>query len=677
MAAALLRIRSKGRACLRRAEYHIKRSSTPSGAWRSHLKDLSAEGLRQSVRCFLKPLLDVSRKSDLVTSAKAVDPDSCITTVKEAERALCEGKIRVFGTEYDVGQSVNWSRDPRSGFTWPLDFHADLQLVDRRNAADVRVVWELNRCHHLVVMGKAYWCTGEAAYASRFRSETMDWARANPVCRGVNWSCSMEVAIRAVNLAWAYCFFCDSEELDRDFHLFLLSLLESHGIYIAKHLENLSAPRGNHYVADLVGLLYLGLLLPWSSHARRWVKLSVRELRREMSDQVLDDGLDFEGSIPYHRLVAELFLHAAVVLGKSSGEKTDADRSAVVNAAARTLGDAFLRRLELMCEAVIWYTRPDGLAPQIGDGDDGRLVKLGSPSLDVNDHRHISAVAGELFDREDFREHGSPCREDALWLFGRVPREPRGEHRDIESKAFKESGFYFMRRGSEYAAIHCANLGTGGKGGHSHDDSLSFELCFRGIPCLVDPGTFMYTGEPELRNVFRSTRSHNTIVVDDLDQNESSVEDLFTMHSRSSSRVLRWRHGVGTDVFRGAVEMRSGNGLDVSMVRQISFSKNRSTWQITDCIHGQGEHRIEWRFHLAPRVKAAIQRDRAVLEAPGGRLLEIRARDGRRLQIGMEEGWYSHGYGQRERIDVIVYRSTASIPAFFGFLIHSPGNGAD
>jgi hypothetical protein len=676
MVYTLLQLRSKGRTCLRRVEYHIKRQRTPSGAWHSPLKDLAVEELRRSVRCFLQPLLDVSCKSELVTLATAVDPDSCIKTVQETER-IREGRIRVFGTEYDFGQSVDWNRDPRSGFAWPLDYHGDLKLVDLRNTADVRVVWELNRCHHLVVMGKAYWYTGETAYASRFRSETMDWARANPICRGVNWSCPMEVAIRAVNLAWAYCFFCDSEELDRDFHLFLQSLLESHGINIVQHLENLSAPRGNHYVADLVGLLYLGLLLPWSSHARRWVELSVRELKREMSTQVLGDGLGFEGSIPYHRLVTELFLHAAVLLGKSKRRTADADHGAVIHAATQGLGAEFLRRLELMCEAVIWYTRPDGLAPQIGDGDDGRLVKLGSPSLEVNDHRHLCAVAGELFNREDLRDHGYPCREEALWMFGRIPVEPRAERRDIESRAFHTSGFYFMRRGAEYAAIHCADLGTGGKGSHSHNDSLSFELCFHGMPYLVDPGTYMYSGAPELRNVFRLTRSHNTILVDDLEQNEPLVGDLFTMHSRSSSRVVRWEHGTGTDVFRGMVEERSSKRNNIRIVRQIRFTENRTTWQITDSVYGQGKHQIEWRFHASPDVKAAVQGDRAVLVAPGGELLEIRAREESRLRIGVEEGWYSQGYGRRERIDVVVYRSTVSIPAFFGFMISSPCSSAD
>src|SRR5688572_5821765 len=52
-------------------------------------------------------------------------------------------------------ESPDWTRDPLSGASWPLEYHADLRLA-RSDGGDVRVVWELNRLGHLLTLGRAY-----------------------------------------------------------------------------------------------------------------------------------------------------------------------------------------------------------------------------------------------------------------------------------------------------------------------------------------------------------------------------------------------------------------------------------------------------------------------------------------------------------------------------------------
>ena len=76
--------------------------------------------------------------------------------------------------------------------------------------------------------------------------------------------------------------------------------------------------------------------------------------------QVLPDGADYESSVPYHRLVTELFLGAARL----------ADHM------RRAAAAAFSDRVERMVAFLAAVLRPDGLMPQIGDADDGRLHVL-------------------------------------------------------------------------------------------------------------------------------------------------------------------------------------------------------------------------------------------------------------------------------------------------------------
>ncbi len=69
----------------------------------------------------------------------------------------------------------------------------------------------------------------------------------------------------------------------------------------------------NHYLADIVGLLYLGLCLKEVGEAESWRTFAVRELAREMERQVLADGVHYESSLSYHRLVTEMFLSSALL----------------------------------------------------------------------------------------------------------------------------------------------------------------------------------------------------------------------------------------------------------------------------------------------------------------------------------------------------------------------------
>src|SRR5205814_1654187 len=133
-----------------------------------------------------------------------------------------------------------------------------------------------------------------------------------------------------------------------------------HGRFIRRHLE-WAKVRGNHYLSDVVGLLYVAALFSGGPEGRGWADWAGAELVSEMEHQVRADGCDHEMSVPYHRLVCELFLCGGRAAESLFGE----------------LPGAYWERLDGMLEFVRDYTRPDGLAPQIGDADDGRFLALG------------------------------------------------------------------------------------------------------------------------------------------------------------------------------------------------------------------------------------------------------------------------------------------------------------
>src|SRR4030095_4405607 len=155
--------------------------------------------------------------------------------------------------------------------------------------------------------------TGNEELAREFFNQLDSWREQNPIGFGANWSCAMEVALRAMNLLAAFTLFRRSAEVNDERLLQFLALLEQHGSHIQRNLEFSYIATGNHYLSDVVGLLWIGIMLPELRLASEWREWAFAELLREMDKQVLDDGGDFEASTGYHRFVLELFLYSFIL----------------------------------------------------------------------------------------------------------------------------------------------------------------------------------------------------------------------------------------------------------------------------------------------------------------------------------------------------------------------------
>lgn len=433
------------------------------------------------------------------------------------------------GDKY-LGENLPWNEDFKTGFVWKNKFYKNIRIVDLNNNSDVKVPWELSRFQHFFTLGKAYLLTDDEKYSLEFKNEIEDWIKNNPVEMSVNWSCTMDVAIRAINLIIGYFFFKDSKVISEDFWLVFNKNLYQHGRFIFKNLENKVKHTGNHYLSNIVGLIWLGIYFGQFIGADKrqhntpklWLSFGQMQLEKEMFIQVNEDGTNYEASTAYHRLVAELFLITTVLCNKN----------------AIKFSVQYTNRLEKMCEFVMDITKPNGLAPLIGDADDGRLVIVSNYSSWVRkDFSHILAIAGEYFDRDEFRYYGKNYKEDALWIVG-FYKNKVGVPEKLKSKAYKDGGYYILRNERFYCLIRCGELSFRGEGGHSHNDQLSFELNFDGEDFLVDPGVYVYSADYKKRNMYRSTQMHNTLSIAGYEQNEFDKYNLFYMKEQTFALCL-------------------------------------------------------------------------------------------------------------------------------------------
>ncbi|HYH87217.1 MAG TPA: heparinase II/III family protein, partial [Pyrinomonadaceae bacterium] len=265
----------------------------------------------------------------------------------------------------EFGAEVDWLRDPASGERWPLEYHGDAKLV-RGDGSDVRVLWELNRLGHLLTLARAYALTGDESFAEEVFAQVESWSAQNPVGFGPNWACAMEVSLRALNLLAAFRLLRRSRALDSRRLDAMLALFDAHASHVRRNLEYSFIATGNHYLSDVVGLLWLGVCLPELRDASAWRAFALRELMREMDKQILADGADCEASTSYHCFVTELLL-CSFILCRTNGVEIE---------------ERYRTKLRSMLEYLRALLRPDGRIPLVGDADGGRALSLARRAAD-------------------------------------------------------------------------------------------------------------------------------------------------------------------------------------------------------------------------------------------------------------------------------------------------------
>jgi hypothetical protein len=307
-----------------------------------------------------------------------------------------------------------------------------------------------------------------------------------------------------------------------------------------------------------------------------------------------------------------------------------------------------LVRLRSMVDFLAAVLRPDGLMPQVGDADDGRLHVLSTyGEWNPQDARHLLGPAGCLFENAEWIALGGHAgRWEAEW-WGLDPLRVHEAGGSPQSalRHFPQAGLTVMRRDRDYLLVTNGRVGTNGFGNHKHNDLLAFEYHVDGQPIIVDAGSYVYTPDPAARNLFRSTAYHNTVVVDGEEQNEFNAEWLFRMFEKASPEHLIAVDRGETLEYRGRHSGYTRLREPVLHERAFVWRRSKRTLEITDVLEGVGRHRLRWHFHFAPGVTIELREPGEFdVRSPRG-LLHMTAPSTLHSSIG--PGWYSPSYGVR------------------------------
>jgi hypothetical protein len=528
---------------------------------------------------------------------------------------------------------IDWHLDPVRQLRYPRGFpHRDWDFYGMRPGnADVKYPWELSRCQHWATLGQAYRLTDDDRFAIEMSRQLDDFVEANPVGTGVNWTCTMDVGLRAVSWVIGLDLVRTSPALDDAFWMRAYAALYDHGVFIGDNLENTYEVTSNHFLSNLAGLLFLASVFADLPAGSQWNRFSRAALEHEVSVQVLPDGADYESSIPYHRLVTELFLGAVRL--------ADHQREPMPTACRARVRDmvAFLAAV----------TRPDGLMPQVGDADDGRLHRFdGGGPASPQDGRHIFGPAAVMFDQPVWMALAGDLGpwETAWWDLDAAAISAPPRRMESVGRLFPHAGIAVARsQARHYLLVTNGIVGTNGFGNHKHNDQLSFEYHHGGTPLIVDPGSYVYTSDADMRNLFRSTAYHNTASIDGVEQNELRPTFLFRLFEMANAETVSFEDGAEAVEYVGRHHGYERLPEPVSHERRFRFSKSTGGLLIVDRFTGQGGHTIRWHFHLAPGIGAERSGAATVLLKGCGRRWHLEVPAG--VDLGIDQAAYSPSYG--------------------------------
>ncbi len=455
--------------------------------------------------------------------------------VNLANRKRSEEALKTLSPDY---VRVDWQRDPVSGYLWNNRcWHSSIRYGNRYGV-DIKLPWEFARGHHLVELAALATDETRDLCWRAFRDEVTDFYANNPPGFGVQWACTMDVGIRVANWLLAQDLFKSQGCIDETFDALLTDSIWDHGQFIADNLEWNKDLRGNHYFANICGLLFTALYLPENEKTNSWLKFGTSQLIGELSLQFNPDCSNFESSTAYHALVLEMAVYTCALLwgtdharlvraGKTDakawvgypGTRANTETWPPEGELPAWLGEKLMGAVQFMAASAF----ADGTPFLIGDNDSGRFVRIGTTPFDP-------LTQAREFENYLQERTKSSFVSTLLAQLG-APRGVQMLLHNGKQHSFPDFGLYRFCGNGYSVWVRCGDVGQNGFGGHAHNDQLSVLAEFDGLAFFIDPGTATYTRDQSLRNRNRSTAYHNTLFVSGVEQNgwHSGAMGLFNL----------------------------------------------------------------------------------------------------------------------------------------------------
>jgi len=477
-------------------------------------------------RKFIKP------KVSLFDIPKSSYPNNDIKHVIKCSQRMCgESSFNFLNNLFTLKSSEDWnSKEQDKLWLYNLHYFDDLNAIN----SEQRLIWH--------------------------RNLIQKWIEDNPLGYGNGWD-PYPSSLRIVN--WIKWFSLDLSSYNNVKKIWIDSLAIQTR-FLSQNLEYHLL--GNHLFSNAKALVFSGLFFK-GEEADYWYQLGFSIIKKELSEQVLSDGGNFELSPMYHAIFLEDLL----------------DLVNIHHAYDKSLQNNLEKKIIQMLQWLKAMIHPDKEIAFFNDS----VLDVAPSFVELLSY---SERLGITFENNQIN---------------------RLTH-------LEESGYIRVESDNMVLIADVADIGPDYIPGHGHADALSFELSLFGKRVIVNSGISTYELSED-RNKQRGTELHSTIAIDN--KNSSEVWSGFRVADRAKVFDVNKFEDINSVKFSACHD--GYKKLKKRVLHCRYWTVSNDSIKIKDSIMGNGVHKVRSVLPLHPSVQVTNIEGNCVSLKSNGKTVNI------------------------------------------------------